>query len=192
MNQFDLAGDGRRTDDVDIALHKFTQAALLRAFRTINTIHLDTLHRQGEFIFVVGIIAAQRKRQVIAQTHIGQLMLVTGGDGGSQFIPTLHDFENQIEVLSSIAFVQIFNIFDGGCRDALKSTVLIRLQDDVLQIVAQSDLFGKIVVGSLYAVDLHEMIHPLRKRQKTVFFLPIVSHLAGQCKGAYSASVIVV
>ena len=110
-------------------------------------------------------------------------MLVAGGDGGSQFIPTLHNFENQIEVLSSIAFVQIFNIFDGGCRDALKSAVLIRLQDDVLQIVAQSDLFGKIVVGSLYAVDLHEMIHPLRKRQKTVFFLPIVSHLAGQCKG---------
>ena len=81
QDQLDL--DHRRGDaeHVDIALGELAVAALLRPLGAPHRADLDRLERVGQPRVVLGVVAGQRHRQVVAQAEVGQLALARANGG---------------------------------------------------------------------------------------------------------------
>ena len=145
VDQLDLGIGGRIAQDVDIALHKLAQAAFLRALGTVNAVGLDDLERVGQLVAVGSVVAGQRQGQVIAQAHVGKLLLVAALQGSGQLVTALQHLKNQVQVVAAVALVQVFHILENRGGNALEACGAVGGQDLALDIVAQGLLTGQQV-----------------------------------------------
>ena len=97
----------------------------------------------GELVLVGRIKAAQGQGQVVAQTHVGQLLRVAGVQRAGQLIAALEHLEDQVQVVAAVGLVQIFHILQHGGGDALKTGRAVGLQNLALNVVAQGLLSGQ-------------------------------------------------
>ena len=103
----------------------------------------------GELVLVGRIKAAQGQGQVVAQTHVGQLLRVAGVQRAGQLIAALEHLEDKVQVVAAVGFVQIFHILQHGGGDALEAGGAVGLQNFALNVVAQGLLGGKKVPHTL-------------------------------------------
>ena len=64
INQLHLGIGAFVAQDVDVALHEFTQAALLWALGTVHPVCLDDLERRGELLPVGRVVSRERQCQI--------------------------------------------------------------------------------------------------------------------------------
>ena len=135
--------------NVNIALDKLPQTALLRALRPVDPVGLDDLERVGQLVAVGGVVPGQRQRQVIAQTHIGQRLFIPLLQRRGQLIAPLEHLENQVQVVAAVTLVQILHILQNRRGDALESRGAVGFQNFALNIIPQSLLPRQQVPHSL-------------------------------------------
>ncbi len=84
---------------------------------------------------MIGIIADQRNRKIIAETAVNEIRL-----GRSlvkfQLLASLEDLENQFFIVAAALACQVFNGFHAGRLNFLKSEFRIRLFDDGNAVIA--------------------------------------------------------
>ena len=155
IDQLHLGVGGGIAQNVDIALHELAQTALLRALGAEHPVGLDHLEGVGQLVLVGGVVAAQRQGEVVAQTHIGQLLGIAGVQGSGQLIAALEHLEDQVQVVAAVGFVQIFHILQHGGGDALKTGRAVGLQNLALNVIAQGLFGGQQVPHTLQSLCFH-------------------------------------
>ena len=155
VDQFHLGVGGGVTQNVDIALHELPQTALLGALSAEHPVGLDDLEGVGQLVLVGGVVAAQRQGEVVAQTHVGQLLGVAGVQGSGQLITALEHLEDQVQVVAALGFVQIFHILQHGGGDPLKTGSAVGLQNLALNVIAQGLFGGQQVPHTLQSLCFH-------------------------------------
>src|SRR5699024_10346757 len=98
---------GAVAQNVDVALDKLPQAALLGALGPVDPVGLDDLEGVGQLGPVGGIVAGQGQRQVVAQAHVGQPGLVAGSQRRGQLVAPLEHLEDQVQIVAAVALVQV-------------------------------------------------------------------------------------
>ena len=146
---------GSIAQNVDIALHELTQTALLRTLGAEHPVGLDDLERAGQLILVGCVVAAQRQGKVVAQTHVGQLLGVTGVQGSGQLVAALEHLEDQVQVVAAVGLVQIFHVLQHRGGDSLKTGRAVGLQNLALNVIAQGLLSGQQVPHTLQSLCFH-------------------------------------
>ena len=70
LNQFQLADEAVRTDDIDVALIELAVASFLRTVCTPYRLNLEAFERKTEFLAVLNHITRKRNGQVVTQTFL--------------------------------------------------------------------------------------------------------------------------
>ncbi len=117
INQLHLGIGAFVAQDVDVALHEFTQAALLWALGTVHPVS-DHLERRGELLPVGRVVSRERQRQIVPQAHVGKLFFAAGGQRLFQLVAALEHLEDQVQVVAAVAFVQVLHVFHNRRGDA--------------------------------------------------------------------------
>ena len=121
INQLHLGIGAFIAQDVDVALHEFTQAALLRALGTVHPVCLDDLERRGELLPVGRVVSRERQCQIVPQAHVGKLFFAAGGQRLFQLVAALEHLEDQVQVVAAVAFVQVLHVFHNGRGNAFEA-----------------------------------------------------------------------
>ncbi len=103
----------------------------------------------GELVLVGGIEAAQGQGQVIAQTHVGELLGVAGLKGGGELVSPLEHLEDEVQVVAAVGLVEVLHVFQHRGGDALKAGGAVGLKDLALNVIAQGLLSGQQVAHAL-------------------------------------------
>ena len=155
IDQLDLGVGGLIPQNVDVALDELPQTALLGAFGAEDAVGLDDLEGVGELVLVGGIEAAQGQGQVVAQTHIGELLGVAGSQCAGQLIAALEHLEDQVQVVAAVGLVEVLHILQHGGGDALETGSAVSFQNLALNVVAQGLLGGEQVTHPFQCLCFH-------------------------------------
>ena len=102
QDQLDFDHRRGHAEHVDIALGELAEASLLGPLRAPHRADLDRLERVGQPGVVLGVVAGQRHRQVVAQAKVGQLALPRA-NRGLQIFTALENLEDQLLVVAALA-----------------------------------------------------------------------------------------
>ena len=155
VDQLDLRVAGAVAQNVDVALDELPHPALLGPLGTEHPVGLDDLEGAGQLVLVGGVVAGEGQGQVVPQAHVGQILLVAGGDGRSQLVAPLEYLEDQVQVVAAVALVQVLHVLQHGGGDALEAAGAVGFQNTALHIVAQCLLGGQVVLHALQRIGFH-------------------------------------
>ena len=159
-DQLDLTVGRFAAENVDIALLELAESSLLGALRTPYTVDLDTLHREHQLTLVIGVIAAKRKGQVIAQTEIGDVLNVALFHCLDELFAALHDLKDQIQILAALGLIEVFRILDRGGGDTVEACRAVDRENGILKVIAETHLLGKVIVRAFYGCGFHGVLCP--------------------------------
>ena len=147
-DQLDLGQAAVVAEDVDVALRELTEASLLRVVRAPDVAQLHRLERGGQLFPVVGVVARQRQRQVVAQAVVGQLAVALL-EGALQLRAALHDLEDQLLIVAALLGGQVLDVLHHRRLDLHEAVGGIALLDHAQHMLAQAHVGGEHIAHAL-------------------------------------------
>ena len=147
-DELNLRHVGAVAQNVDVALGKLAEAALLGLVRSPDAADLQGLEGRRQQGGIGGVIAGQRDGQIIAQTDVRQIRAVFL-QLLFQIPAALEDLEDQLLILAALLVGQVFDVLDSGGLDLGEAVFAIGLADHAHDVLSEQDVRRQRVAHAL-------------------------------------------
>ena len=77
---------------------------------------------------VVGVVTCQRRREIVAQAEVNQVIFAQIRPGEVQLLAALEHFVDHLLVLAALAAGEQLDAFERGCLDAGEAVALVAVE----------------------------------------------------------------